>query len=186
VIKAIIFDYFGVISSDEYWQFVKQDRKTNSQFRNLADEVNLGQIHWQAFIQKVASATGKTVEEVDELYATERINPLMVTYIKQLRARYKTGLLTNAHHEFIDALFAKSKLETLFDAVVISSRIGMIKPDPHIFQYILDKLGVKPAEAIYIDDLERHTAAGNRVGMHTILYKDLAQMKHELNQMLTM
>lgn len=184
MIKAIIFDFFGVICSDEYWQFVKQDRQADTTYRDYTDEVNLGSIPWQVFVQKVADATGRSVDEVNQMYETEKVDPRVTGLIYELHKTYKTGLLTNAHHEFIDNILETNNITQLFDEVVVSSRVGVIKPNPKIFEYMLDKLDIEPEEAIYIDDLERHVGSAAELGMKTILYQDFEQCKTAIDQLL--
>lgn len=185
MIRAVIFDFFGVICSDEYWQFTRQDRQADSEFRDYTDEVNLGQIPWQAFVRKIADATNKSVEDVNRMYETEKVDPRMVGLIHELHKTYKTGLITNAHHEFVDGLLAEHGLRQIFDEVVVSSRLGIVKPNPEIFRHALDGLGVQAEESVYIDDLERHIGSAGELGMRTILFKDFEQCRHELNAILT-
>ena len=186
MIKAIIFDYFGVISSDDYWRYVKQDKNTDeSTFSNFANAVNLGKIRWQEFIEKVSESTNTSVAQVEKMYAAEQINPLVVGLIHELHKTYKIGLLTNAHHDFIDPLLKDSHLINLFDDVTVSSRLGIIKPDPMIFQYALEKLEVKANEVVYIDDLEKHIKAATQLGMQGIWYRDYSQFKADLDAILS-
>src|SRR5581483_11274539 len=98
MIKAVIFDFFGVICSDEYWHFVKADRNGMSNFHELANSVNLGELTWQDFIHIVAKETGRSPAVVRQLYESEHIHPGVLAYVAQLHTKYKTGLLTNAHH----------------------------------------------------------------------------------------
>src|SRR5687768_10999752 len=121
MIRAIIFDYFGVICSDEYWQFVKTNKNINSEFGQLANDVNRGNIKWNQFLQTVAIKTGQPLEKVTELYKNQRIHPELVAYAKELGKKYKIGLLTNASREFIDSVFAQSKLNEVFSEIVVSS-----------------------------------------------------------------
>jgi epoxide hydrolase-like predicted phosphatase len=185
VIKAVIFDFFGVICSDEYWQFVKQDRQTDAEYRDYTDEVNLGQIPWQSFVQKISQATGKSIDEVNHMYETERIDPRVTGLIHELHKSYKTGLITNAHHDFIDTILSENNLSQLFDVTVVSSRLGVIKPDPRIFEYTLDKLQIEPAEAVFIDDLDRHVSAARELGIQTVLFENFEQCKQELDTILS-
>jgi epoxide hydrolase-like predicted phosphatase len=184
-IKAIIFDYFGVICSDEYWRFVKEDRNMGAAFGQLANAVNLGQMPWRDFIATVAQKTGQSVEAVSELYKTERIDPQVMGYVAQLRKKgYKTAILTNAHHEFLEPVMVATKLNDLFDVIVISSREGIIKPAPEIFALTLQRLGVTPAEAIHIDDIQRHVEAAQAAGLHGIYYQNFEQMKRAVEALL--
>jgi epoxide hydrolase-like predicted phosphatase len=185
MIKAVIFDFFGVICSDDYWQFVKHDGLDDSSFRTYSKEVNLGQIPWQVFVSKIAGVTGKSVGEVNEMYETERIDPRMTGMILEIHRNYKTGLLTNAHHEFIDTLLAENNLAEIFDAVIVSSRLGIVKPNPQIFEYALEKLNVSAADTVYIDDLTRHIDSASELGMKTILFENFEQCKEELDIILS-
>lgn len=185
MIKAVIFDFFGVICSDDYWQFVKQDRQTDSVYRDYTDEVNLGQIPWQSFVQKIAETTGKSVADINKMYESEKIDPRVTGMINELHKNYKTALVTNAHHEFIDTILEENNLAQIFDAVVVSSRLGIVKPNPQIFKYALEKLDVEPSEAIYIDDLDRHVASAAELGLKTILFNDFEQCKADLDAILS-
>ncbi len=118
------------------------------------------------------------------MYEAEEIDPRIVTLIKKLKTKYKTVLLTNAHHEFIEPLLQSSGLDKLFDKVVISSKVGIIKPDPRIFQLTLDELGIRAQEVLFIDDQTRHIEAARTVGLQAIYYEDFQQMKRELEQLL--
>lgn len=184
VIKAVIFDFFGVIISDEYWQLIQQDRQADSVFQDYSDDVNAGRIGWAEFVRKVADATGASIDEVNAMYASEQINPLVVGLLNKLRGDYKTGLITNAHHEHLVPLLEQHLLSDLFDTIVVSSELGIVKPNPAIFEHALDDLGIAPQEAIYIDDLERHVLAARALGMQAIQYHDFASLKRELDALL--
>ncbi len=184
MIKAVIFDYFGVICSDEYWKLVKEDKNIQGGFHELSNAVNKGEVRWEAFIDKVATKTGKDPQEIQNLYDSEQLNPEILALVAKLRKTYKTGLLSNAHYEFLEPVIAKTHLNELFDTIVISSEVGMIKPQPEIYQYIVKQLGVKPSETVHIDDIVRHVEGAKRAGLQAILYKNFKQMKSELQEIL--
>jgi len=184
VIKAVIFDYFGVICSDEYWRFVKEDKNIQGGFHELANAVNRGEVHWNEFVANVADKTGKKPTDIQRLYEAEKLNPQLLALVAKLHKTYKTGLLTNAHYEFLDPIIAKTHLDELFDVIVMSSRIGFIKPQPEIYEYILQELGVEPHEAVLVEDIERNVDGAKAVGMQTILYQNFEQMKRELESLL--
>jgi epoxide hydrolase-like predicted phosphatase len=180
VISAIIFDFFGVVCSDHYWRYVRANRQKDSEFREYADEVNLGDMSWTQFVQKVAEKTNTSVRQVNAMYEAEQIDPRVVGLIHELKKQYKIGLLTNAHHEFIDNLLNKNHLADLFDSIIVSSRVGVVKPNPAIFEQALEDLGLEPAEVVYIDDLERHVSSARALGMPAIVYRDFDQCKADL------
>lgn len=184
MIRAVIFDYFGVISSDQYWNLVKTDKNLSSDWLNMANRVNLGRLHWRDFIKMVADKTGQSPDEVEAMYSAERIDPRVVAFIKQLKDGYKTGMITNAHHEFLEPIINKTGLKDIFDSIVISSRVGYIKPDKQIFDIALSKLEVKPNEAVFIDDISRNVAGAEQAGIKAIHYRSLEQLKTELSRLL--
>lgn len=184
MIKAIIFDFFGVICSDDYWRYVRQDRHADTAYRAYADEVNLGEIPWQTFVHMVADALGSTVKDVNGMYESAKIDPRMVGLIHVLHKTYKTALLTNAHHDFIDEMLVRSDLATLFDETIVSSRLGIVKPNPAIFEHALTKLGITAQEAVYIDDLQQHVTAAKALGVHAILFRDFQSLQTDLARIL--
>ncbi|GAA0573425.1 MULTISPECIES: HAD family hydrolase [Actinomadura] len=76
----------------------------------------------------------------------------------------RTALLSNSWgNDYPHDLFAD-----LFDAVVISSEVGMRKPDERIFRHALEMLGAEPAECVFIDDIEHNIRAAERLGIRGI------------------
>src|SRR3954470_20453415 len=96
MIKAVIFDFFGVICSDEFWNFVKEEQNSGGKFTQLSADVNLGTITWEAFVQQVATETGRPAEEVKAQYAAQKIHLELVAYIGALHSNSKTALISNA------------------------------------------------------------------------------------------
>ena len=185
MIKAIVFDFFGVICSDEYWNYVRADRHAKGVFRDYMNQVNTGGIHWNDFVRKIADATHTSPEEVMSLYKTERIDPRMVDWIADLHEQFKIGLITNAHHEFIDPLLAETHLVRHLDAVTVSSKVGVTKPHPAIFQHCINELGVHPHEVVFMDDLERYVTAAKELGMQAFQFRSFEQAKSDLQALLT-
>lgn len=185
MIKAIIFDFFGVICSDEYWTLVKQDRNVPSEFSKLADDVNHGDISWNKFLEKVAEETSESVEQVKATYESERIDMRIMKLVEQLHKSYKTAIITNAHYDFFEPLIKRTNLNKFFDHITISSREGIIKPDPRIFELTLKKLGIKPEETVFIDDISRNCDAAAALGIKVIWYQNFQQMKIDLEKILS-
>jgi HAD superfamily hydrolase (TIGR01509 family) len=67
----------------------------------------------------------------------------------------------------IDGLFTPEELESLFDVVVLSSEVGMVKPHPEIYELVAERLGVASGECIMIDDLPTNTAGAEAAGMQS-------------------
>lgn len=179
-IRAIFFDYFGVISSDQYWNFVKVEKNVAGSFGELSANVNSGKITWQGFVAKLAELTGQPVEKINELYQSERINPEVVAFADALHGKYITGLVTNAHHEFLEPIVQAAHLNKVFDHVTVSSRVGATKPNPEIFKAACRQAGVEPEEVVFIDDIARNCDGAIKVGMRGIVFEDLPRLKLDL------
>jgi 2-haloacid dehalogenase len=67
-----------------------------------------------------------------------------------------------------------------FDDIVISGDVGVIKPDPRIFSVLLDRHGVSPAEAVFVDDVERNALAASQLGIRGIHFRSPAQLRRDL------
>ena len=110
--------------------------------------------------------------------------PAMLQAAQRIRARgLKTAALTNnwqdeGSEEGIRAL------RPHFDAFVESSVAGLRKPDPRIYQLACDELGVRPAEAVFLDDIGRNLKTARQLGMATIKVDDPDQALSELEGLL--
>lgn len=104
----------------------------------------------------------------------------VLALIDKLHGRYKIGLLSNTSAEYLRGLLHEHDINKHFDAVVISSEVGMIKPDPSIFKHILADLGTQPAETVFIDDSPRNVAGATAVGITGITYTTIDQLKTDL------
>jgi putative hydrolase of the HAD superfamily len=106
----------------------------------------------------------------------------MIKLIKQIKRHYKTGLLSNSSIEYLWSIIGRHELEVLFDAITVSAEVGLIKPDPRIFEHILNRLGVKAAETVFIDDNPRNTAAAEKLGIKGITYTGMGPLQQELKK----
>jgi epoxide hydrolase-like predicted phosphatase len=91
---------------------------------------------------------------------------------------YTVGLLSNA--EMAAMAFFHEQGYAMFDAAVFSCAEGTRKPEQRIYEIALERLGVKPHEAIFIDDRADFLAGAQRLGIHTILFKSPEQVGQEL------
>lgn len=184
MIKAVIFDFFGVVCSDDYWKLVRADKQMRSDFHDLADQVNLGSLSWHDFINTTAKKINQPVEVVYEMYETEKIDPRVLAYIHQLHGKYKTALLTNAHYEFFEPLAERSELSKVFDEIIVSSRVGFVKPSREIFVHTLNKLEVKPEETLFIDDSQANVHAAEALGIRGVFFSNFNESKPKIDKLL--
>jgi len=67
-----------------------------------------------------------------------------------------------------------------FDGIVVSGEERLCKPDPAIFQLVLDRFSLKPAETVFVDDAPANVEAAAALGMHAIRFTDAAELRREL------
>jgi len=91
---------------------------------------------------------------------------------------YKIGLLSNTESPTVR--FFHQQGYTMFDATVFSCEEGTAKPEPRIYEIALERLGVKPPEAVFIDDRADFIEGARKLGMHTIRFEHPQQVKEAL------
>ncbi|MDB5164234.1 MAG: HAD-superfamily hydrolase, subfamily variant 3 [Candidatus Saccharibacteria bacterium] len=189
MIKAVIFDCFGVLVTEGWEPFLHkylhgQTQKLN-QAHKLGEQLNLGQITYNQFIDQTADLAGVTSEVARSFIDKNLANtPLFDHAFQELKGTYKIGMLSNAGDNWLEMMFTPQQLQ-LFDDIVLSYKVGIIKPNPEIYQLSAKRLGVEVGECVLVDDSARHVAGALATGMQAILYKDFDQMRRELEALLT-
>lgn len=91
---------------------------------------------------------------------------------------YKVGLLSNTESPTVR--FFHRQGYTMFDATVFSCDEGTAKPERRIYEIALERLGVKPHEAVFIDDRADFIEGAQKLGIHTIRFESPQQVKEAL------
>ena len=117
-------------------------------------------------------------------WGADQLDEPLIAYIRALRTRYKTGLLSNNFPNLRQLITSKWKITDAFDEMVISAEIGVLKPEALAYQIALDKLDVQAAETIFIDDFEHNLEGARAVGLHTIHFRSSEQIIRDLNHIL--
>ncbi len=113
------------------------------------------------------------------------VNQLMVDRVAELRSEgYRTALVTNNIREVASGWRSLFDLEALFDVVVDSSEVGARKPNPAIYAVALERLGVAPADAVFLDDAPGNVAGAQAAGLHAILVDNPVTALAELDRIL--
>src|ERR1700733_6656916 len=71
-----------------------------------------------------------------------------------------------------------------FSGIVISGEVQLMKPEPEVFMHLLAAFNLRPEESVFIDDLLPNIESARQVGLHAIWFKDAAQCRRELDQIL--
>ncbi len=174
--KAVIFDFFGVFCPDitlEWFKKTVQEYESKlADFQEICTRSDYGKLSRADFNKEVAALAGVSVGDLIAGVESETvINNSLVAYCKKLRAEGCTiTCLSNGTHEWTLQVINDHGLGRLFDLVVLSGDLGIVKPNPEIYKYTLKKLGIKPSEAVFVDDREVNTLAAEVYGISSLVF----------------
>jgi len=177
-LKACLFDFGGTLDSDGVtWQDrfyalygkhgVDVDREAFRQAFYYADDslIETGELH-EAGLMETLRAQAQRVWGALGLGGESRVLDAIVTdfsdgmkwYVERnrnllelLRDRYDLGVVSNFYGN-LHKVFEDLGMQDLFQCLIDSSRIGVVKPDPRIFQAALDRMSIRPEEAVFVGD----------------------------------
>ena len=95
----------------------------------------------------------------------------------------KIFVLSNMHKASIEYLERKYSFWDIFDGIVISCRIHLVKPEPEIFKYILNKYGLEAEETVFIDDTDVHLESASGLGIKPVKFINTRQCERELKKL---
>ncbi len=135
-------------------------------WRDVAERLGLAPDEWRMLAQTFSSA--------------HQLNDDLLRYMRTLRPRYQLALLTNTDAAVREWGIARFHLEREVDRVIISAEEGLHKPQPEFFLLAVERLGVRPEAALFVDDEARYCAAAVTVGMTAVQFRDTAQAIAEI------
>ncbi|EIG59959.1 MULTISPECIES: HAD-IA family hydrolase [Bradyrhizobium] len=200
-IEAVIFDFGGVLTSSPFEAFTRFEterglpidiiRRTNAanHLENAWAKFERAEVDIDTFDHLFATeslALGAEVRGRDVLPLLQGdLRPEMVEALKRIKAQFKTGCITNnLPANAIGSMTGRSlyvaEVMVLFDHVIESAKIGLRKPDPRIYQLMVEALKVDPKNCVYLDDLGVNLKPAREMGMTTIKVTSGAQAIAEL------
>jgi len=200
-IEAVIFDFGGVLTSSPFEAFSRfeTERGLPADIIRRTNAANHLENAWAKFERAEVD-----IETFDHLFAEESralgaevrgrevlpllqgdLRPEMVEALKRIKAQFKTGCITNnLPANAIGSMTGRSlyvaEVMVLFDHVIESAKIGLRKPDPRIYQLMVETLTVDPKNCLYLDDLGVNLKPAREMGMSTIKVASGAQAIVEL------
>lgn len=196
-IRAVFFDLGGVILRTEF-QAPRQRlaERLGLEYDDLAKIVfdsdsgikaTTGEIssedHWDAILQRLKRPASELMAIRHEFFAGDIVDRTLLDYIRSLRGKYKTGLISNAWGDLRDFI-VREKIDDAFDKLIISAEVGAAKPEPKIFQIALEQFGVRPDEAVFVDDFLINIEGCEKVGIKGIHFKDPESAVQQLKKLL--
>ena len=208
---TLIFDFGGVITSSPFEAFnaMESERELPRDFVRAVNSVNPDSNAWAKFERAEIDAATFDTQFANEAQALGHrlegraviaclsgdIRSEMVVALGRLRAEgFKLGCITNnvptGHGASMAGSAAKADavaaILARFDHVIESSKAGIRKPDPRIYQMMCDALGVTPPECVYLDDLGINCKPAAMLGMAAIKVTSGPQALSELDALLAL
>lgn len=184
MIRALIFDCFGVLyhgSLGHLRQLLSLERQQELVDLNMSSDY--GYISREEYLEQASALMGMSATELQTIVAQQHIrNEPLVTYLRSMKGQYKIGMLSNVGSSVMDKLFTPDEQAELFDVMILSSDIGMTKPNPEIFQLAAERLGVLPEECIMIDDLLQNIEGALQTGMKGVVYSTVEQAARTIDK----
>ena len=201
MIEAVIWDFGGVLTTSPFEAFARFERERGLPMDVIrrTNAANHLENAWARFERAEVD-----IEAFDELFATESLalgaevrgkdvlpllagdlRPEMVEALTRINASFKTGCITNnlpanAIGSAAGRTLYIAEVMALFDHVIESAKIGLRKPDPRIYQIMMEALKVDPKNCVYLDDLGINLKPARAMGMTTIKVTSAAQAIAEL------
>tara|TARA_Y100001949_G_C15902722_1_gene293311 strand:- start:350 stop:907 length:558 start_codon:yes stop_codon:yes gene_type:complete len=185
MIRAILFDYYGVLRPDTYQQWLDAHGLIRTGvFQTLSEKVDANIISTEDFFESLSTLTDIDSETIrNEFSNTPLVDDSVHALLSKLKASYSLGLISNGSIRTRDRLNT-DKLASYFDAIIISAEVGKIKPDPAIYYAALTQLNASVEEVIYIDDSATNIEAAQKLGFISIHFTDIKKLDSELSRIL--
>lgn len=189
MIKAIIFDCFGVLAEDGWTPFKRKhilhDPKLVEEVARLGALTDKGVLNNEETMQAIARLLDVDVFDLQQALDMKVPNEeLFELILNKLKKHYKIGLMSNANYDVVNELFEMEQA-ALFDAHVLSYETKLLKPDKRMFELIAQRLGVDMTECLFVDDQERHCEAAEKYGMKAVLYTNYDDFVEKLPRKLS-
>jgi putative hydrolase of the HAD superfamily len=196
-IRAVFFDLGGVIVRTEY-QAPRQQlaERLGMEYDDLSKivfdsetgaQASIGTItalqHWESVMKRLKRPPTELESIRDEFFAGDIIDRQLLEFLRSLRGKQTTGLISNAWSDLRDYM-VREKMADAFDHIIISAEVGVAKPDPKIFKIALEQAGVSPNEAVFVDDFYANIEGCEQVGIKGIHFKDAESTLQQLKALL--
>ena len=165
----VISNYLG-ITEENFFVYAGEN------FRELLD----GKINSNEFWVRFSLRYGKKIDE--ELFG-KFFNPGIIQgtkdIIEQLRNNSRVVCGTNTIDSHYYYLLNQGDYD-IFDEVYASNLMGISKPDPDFYRYILKKEEIKPENTVFVDDTEENIISAQKIGINSILFTNFDSLKQQI------
>lgn len=195
MIKAVLFDLGGVYFEDGTKKFLHNlSKETGQTFKELYPvfregkslEYRKNKISGKEFFKWASKLLKNQVspKQLNHMWVSQYTEiPGIRAIINDLKEKgIKVTILSDNVPERIEFLQDKYKFLDLFDDVVLSYEVNLTKSSPDIFKLALKRIKVKPRQAVFVDDREPNLIVAEKLGIKTILFTTVADLKQEISK----
>ncbi len=190
MIKTIIFDFGGVISIGKFFPVVSSSlgEKFGLDEKSIREKLYAHETEYMSgrdstfiFWEKTCKEFGIPYQDfVDVFNSSYQLNTEMLALVKRLKDRYQVILHSDNFEALSKVLRNDPQLNGLFEKMYFSNEIQLLKKEEQAFWHILKDIRKTPAECVFVDDKEASFIIPKKIGMNTILFKDVEQFKKDL------
>ena len=198
-IKAVVFDMGGVLLQTvdplpreqlaHRYGMTRLELETLVFGSDFSHQAEVGGMSQEQYWREVAAAVGEDNKNMPEFvknfFGGDSLDKQLIQFACSLKPRYRLGLLSNAFTDARKDLSTWFGFLDFFDVSIFSYEVKLRKPHPKIYKIMLDRLGVQPEEAVFIDDLSINVERACQVGLHTIHFQSREQALEELSALLS-
>jgi epoxide hydrolase-like predicted phosphatase len=178
--RGLLVDWGGVLTTNLFDSFrtfcelegleltaLATSIRTDPESRDLVLALETGQLEEPEFERRFAARLGVQAPAlIDRLFAASGPDETMRSAVRRARAAgVRTGLLSNS---WGTRRYPRELLSELFDAVTISGEVGLRKPAPEIYVLAAQRVGLEPAQCVFVDDLPFNLEPAAELGMATV------------------
>jgi HAD superfamily hydrolase (TIGR01509 family) len=184
LIKAVFFDYDGVLTTDKtgsqtttrYLSRVTglELPAVKAAFSRYNKDLTLGRTTHAQIWPELCSALGQELRIglLQKAFESTPMNSGVFSLARRLKQSHSVGIITDNKKDRMDYLRQFQGLASIFDPIVVSAEVGSDKGSTEIFLHALRHVGVSPEEAVYIDNNLDNLAVPRALGMKTIFHDD--------------
>jgi putative hydrolase of the HAD superfamily len=199
-IQAVVFDIGGVLEITpplgvtELWEsrLGLDPGEINRRMHDIWHGGGIGTVSELEVHQAAAERLGLDEPQLEEFMDwiwreyVGSANTELIGYARQLRPRYRTGILSNSFVGAREREQAAYGFEDLVDEIIYSHECGMSKPDPGIYALACERLRAEPAQMVFLDDYGPCVEGARQAGIHAVLYQDNAQAIRDIERLLAL
>ncbi|HSW81755.1 MAG TPA: HAD-IA family hydrolase [Candidatus Saccharimonas sp.] len=190
MIQAFVFDCFGVLYNDAFKDFLQRNAgkvgDRAAYLQDLCNQSDAGLISNEQFYGELAAISGENpIDLYADFHSKRHLNRQLIGLIRELKPRYKIGMLSNSGRDFLDEFIAEHDIASDFDVTIASSETGYIKPQREIFEILAERLGLPLGDIYFVDDSPSNVQAAQGYGMQAHIYTSVDELKTAIASLLT-